>query len=87
MRNIDQIPQRQIPEHELFIITAMTTATLTGNTDALEIETGLTARFHKNVCMNSHKPVLFLGYEFLTWVIMKSSIFWDITLCSPLKVN
>jgi hypothetical protein len=25
--------------------------------------------------------------EVLTAVVMKSSIFWDITLCSPLKVN
>jgi hypothetical protein len=29
----------------------------------------------------------FLGSEIFTAVIMKSSIFWDITACNPLKVN
>jgi hypothetical protein len=29
----------------------------------------------------------FVGFEVLTAVVMKSSIFWDITSCSPLKVN
>jgi hypothetical protein len=29
----------------------------------------------------------FVGFEVLTAVFMKSSIFWDVTLCSPLKVN
>jgi hypothetical protein len=29
----------------------------------------------------------FLGFKGLTAVVMKSSIFWDITLCSPLKVT
>jgi hypothetical protein len=28
-----------------------------------------------------------VGFEVLTAVVMKSSIFWDITPCSPLKVN
>jgi hypothetical protein len=28
-----------------------------------------------------------IGYEVLTVVVMKSSIFWDITLCIPLKFN
>jgi hypothetical protein len=28
-----------------------------------------------------------VGFEVLTAVVMKSSIFWDITSCSPLKVN
>jgi hypothetical protein len=31
--------------------------------------------------------VSYVGYEVPTAVAMKSSIFWDITLCSPLKVN
>jgi hypothetical protein len=30
---------------------------------------------------------MFVGFEVLTAVVMKSTIFWDITLCSPLKVN
>jgi hypothetical protein len=30
---------------------------------------------------------MFVRYEVLTAVVMKSSIFWDITLCSSLKVN
>jgi hypothetical protein len=29
----------------------------------------------------------YAGFEVLTAVVMKSSIFWDITMCSPLKVN
>jgi hypothetical protein len=29
----------------------------------------------------------FVGFEVLTAVIMKSAIIWDITPCSPLKVN
>jgi hypothetical protein len=29
----------------------------------------------------------FLGFEILTAVIMKNSIFWDTMPCSPLKVN
>jgi hypothetical protein len=28
-----------------------------------------------------------VGFEVLTAVVMKSSTFWDITSCSPLKVN
>jgi hypothetical protein len=28
-----------------------------------------------------------IGFEVLTTVVMKSTIFWDITPCSPLKVN
>jgi hypothetical protein len=31
--------------------------------------------------------VVFVGFEMFTAVIMKSSIFWDITPYSPLKVN
>jgi hypothetical protein len=30
---------------------------------------------------------IYVGFEVLTAVIMMSSIFWDITLCSPLKAN
>jgi hypothetical protein len=29
----------------------------------------------------------FVGFEVLTAVVMKSTIFWDITPCSPLSVN
>jgi hypothetical protein len=29
----------------------------------------------------------YVGFEVLTAVVMKSSIFWDITPCNPLKVN
>jgi hypothetical protein len=55
------------------------------------------------VCMNIMLPIVtyaevrnlsvkinkiyFVGFEVLTAVVMKSSIFWDITPCSPLKVN
>jgi hypothetical protein len=29
----------------------------------------------------------FIGFEVLTAVVMKNTIFWDITPCSPLTVN
>jgi hypothetical protein len=29
----------------------------------------------------------FVGSEFLTAVVLKSTIFWDVTPCSPLKIN
>jgi hypothetical protein len=28
----------------------------------------------------------FVGFEVLTAVVMKTSVFWDITLCRPLKI-
>jgi hypothetical protein len=34
--------------------------------------------------MNAGK---YVGFEVLTAVIMRNSIFWDITPCSPLKVR
>jgi hypothetical protein len=30
---------------------------------------------------------LIVGFEVITAVVMKSSIFWDITPCNPLKFN
>jgi hypothetical protein len=40
------------------------------------------------ICHASNKIVLkYFQYEVLTAVAMKSSIFWDITPCSPKKVN
>jgi hypothetical protein len=29
----------------------------------------------------------YVGFERLTAVVMKNTVFWDITPCSPLKVN
>jgi hypothetical protein len=29
----------------------------------------------------------YIGFEVLTAMVMKSTIFWDITLCNPLSVN
>jgi hypothetical protein len=34
-----------------------------------------------------HDLMLFTGVEVLTAVVMKSSVFWDITPCSQLKIN
>jgi hypothetical protein len=31
--------------------------------------------------------ISYVGFQFVTVVVMNSPIFWDITLCSPLKVN
>jgi hypothetical protein len=33
------------------------------------------------------KEISRVGFEVLTAVVMKNTIFWDITPCSPLKVN
>jgi hypothetical protein len=30
---------------------------------------------------------VYVGYEVLTAVVMKTSVFWDIILCSPLMFN
>jgi hypothetical protein len=40
-------------------------------------------------CLVSHYKTssVYVGFEVLTAVVIKSSIFWDITSCSPLKVN
>jgi hypothetical protein len=36
---------------------------------------------------SSRDRILYVGFEVLTAVVIKSYIFWDMTLCSPLKVN
>jgi hypothetical protein len=33
------------------------------------------------------KMLHFVRFEVLTAVVMKTTIFWDVKLCSPLKVN
>jgi hypothetical protein len=35
----------------------------------------------------SYKQYIYLGFKVLTALVTKSSIFWDITLHSPLKAN
>jgi hypothetical protein len=44
-------------------------------------------RWTKRSILQIFLAYLRVGFEFLTAVVMKSSIFWDITPCSPLKVN
>jgi hypothetical protein len=39
------------------------------------------------VTKKTNVNITFAGFEVLTAVIMKSTIFWNVTLCSPLKVN
>jgi hypothetical protein len=53
------------------------------------IPTYQTTRCHiMEDCNHKGELVLcFVGFEVLTTVVMKSSIFWDITLCSLLKIN
>jgi hypothetical protein len=43
----------------------------------------------RDTCINCgvHKQLVSVGFQVLTAVVMKSSIFWDITPYSPLKVN
>jgi hypothetical protein len=45
-----------------------------------------TSTFHA-VYWKGLKKKYVLEFEDLTVAIMKSSVFWDMTLCSPLKVN
>jgi hypothetical protein len=33
------------------------------------------------------KSIFFVGFEVPTAAVMRTSVFWDTTLCSPLKVN
>jgi hypothetical protein len=40
--------------------------------------------FIKEAALNELNSV---GFEVLTAVVMKSTVFWDIMQCSPLKVN
>jgi hypothetical protein len=37
--------------------------------------------------LHYHVTINIAGFEVLTAVVMQISVFWDITLCSPLKVN
>jgi hypothetical protein len=36
---------------------------------------------------NKQTKINYVGFEILTAVVMKSTIFWDVTPCSPLSVN
>jgi hypothetical protein len=40
--------------------------------------------FEDETCLN---PVRFIGFELLTAVFLKSSVFWAIMSCSALKIN
>jgi hypothetical protein len=55
------------------------------------VESSLSTYFHLNSrhvsVTKGHRQVCIIGFEVLTAVVMKSSIFWVITPCSPLKVN
>jgi hypothetical protein len=43
---------------------------------------------HDEVRGYAYKTIsIFVGFEVLTAVVMKSTIFWDITPCSPLKAT
>jgi hypothetical protein len=46
-----------------------------------------TTSLFQGLNLNLSKISAFVGYEVLTAVVMNSSVFWDITPCSPLKVN
>jgi hypothetical protein len=37
--------------------------------------------------LNVKTDLKYVGFEVLTAVVMKSTTFWDITPCNPLKVN
>jgi hypothetical protein len=52
----------------------------------VHVKLGLNSIKCNNVFSNKMK-LLHVGFEDLTAVVMKSTIFWDITPCSPLSVN
>jgi hypothetical protein len=39
------------------------------------------------LCIVPFNYYIFVGFEVLTAVVMKRTVFWDITTCNPLKVN
>jgi hypothetical protein len=43
------------------------------------------SEFLEMVCALAGRRIAVLGFEVLTELIMKKSVFWDITSCSPLK--
>jgi hypothetical protein len=45
------------------------------------------SKYQPNKCPMACNEMVFNGSEVLTAVVMKSTIFWDIMLCSPLRVN
>jgi hypothetical protein len=56
-------------------------AALTFGYKCLKMEVSCSLRETSNVCR------IWVGFEVLTSVVMKSAVFWDITQCNPLKVN
>jgi hypothetical protein len=46
-----------------------------------------TCMFQLQINLMNFDEIWYLGFEVLTSVVMKISIFWDIAPCSPLKVN
>jgi hypothetical protein len=50
----------------------------------IRVSRGILYFLHKNITVVQYS---FVEYEVLTAMVMKSPIFWDITPCSPLKVN
>jgi hypothetical protein len=43
--------------------------------------------FYLSLSLSSREAESYIGFEVLTAMIMKSTIFCDITLCNPLKVT
>jgi hypothetical protein len=46
-------------------------------------------RYYPSICLEGLRrfTIHFIGFEVLAAVVMKNSIFWDVTPCSPLKVS
>jgi hypothetical protein len=42
---------------------------------------------NKTTWHHNTETIVFVGFEGLTAVVMKISVFWDIKLCCPMKVN
>jgi hypothetical protein len=51
------------------------------------MQENLKSGFHCAEYVNQIIIISHVGYEVLTAVVTKASVFWDIMLCSPLKVK
>jgi hypothetical protein len=80
------------------LLTRSSLLTSSGVTDTAELgrnEWIRTSGFHRNwhsylrnaLSRELGLKLLYVGFDVLTAVVMKSIIFWDISLCSTLKVN
>jgi hypothetical protein len=63
------------------------TCTQSPSINVLPLMSKIKFHAHTKLQAKSHICIFYVGFEVLAEVVIKSTIFWDITPCSPLKVN